>query len=263
MTAIGQAYIHLKPYSPDFDQIDQLQNAAERICIIAALESYHTRNLKLEIELEDGSLKGRMTVIAAGLITALHVGHWTYGTIADYKGFRESVEMLCDEARDYGADVCGKFAHAAGASNKQVFRKERRLKTPGKVLRLMKKLERLEKNFDNLSPNDLKNELKKAREDLDSIADDLTPDDVTTLNKQLVYKKIGGPQNWPDAQATMPKVALRQRFGPGVLAPRIQVRMPDFDRDDRYRRFIDLSTYPIEQLGITFRDGRVIDHKIP
>jgi hypothetical protein len=264
MVTVGQAYINLKPFSFDESRIAEFRDKAEENGVVAAIRNYQTRALTLEIELEEGSLRVRMTIIASSLVGLLGVGHVGYSAIADYKGFKESVKEICEDTRGFGGDFCNKFSHAIGASDSQVFRKERRLKTPGKLLNVMNRLERLEKNYDNMAPNDVKAELKKVREQLDAIAEDVTPDDTTVISKQLRYRKLGNPENWPRERATMPRVGVSGRFSVPIAAgqkhqltfgPVPRVRIPDFDRGDPFHKRIDLSTYPIEQLGIRLADN--------
>jgi len=88
--------------------------------------------------LEEGSLKSRIPVGAALLAI--------YGGVADYKGFKESIVAMCDDARDFAVDVFGPFSDKAGVPTKDIYRFERRLKTPGKLYRITKRLEKTSHN---------------------------------------------------------------------------------------------------------------------
>jgi hypothetical protein len=130
-----------------------------------------------------------------------HAAYHVYGTVADYKGFKDSVTELCNEAREYGADVCDGFVAGAHVNSSRVYRKERRLKTPGRLLRLMNRLEWLEESFDDLSPKKVKEELRRARDNVDLIVDDLAnKEEAKLVVKNLQFPKLGGPQDWPGSR---------------------------------------------------------------
>src|SRR5437763_7722787 len=114
MQVVGQAYIHLKPYSTREERIAELRDVAERISVAAALRHYETRALVLEIELEEGSLKARIGAVAVSLVVILEAAQVDVGKIADYKAFKQGIVNICKDARGFGGEVCDKFAHLAG-----------------------------------------------------------------------------------------------------------------------------------------------------
>lgn len=73
--------------------------------------------------------------------------------IADYKGFKESIVEICEDAKEFAIDVCGPFVKKAGVPKEDVYRFERRLKTPGKLLRISKRLDKLQNSVNELSPS--------------------------------------------------------------------------------------------------------------
>jgi hypothetical protein len=150
VTQLAQAYIHLKPYRASEKEVRSLGRYAKRIAIKAAAEIYGG-DVEVEVQIEEGSLVTRVTII--GLILGV------YGHVADYKGFKESVVELCDDAREFAVDVCGPFVKKAGVSKEDVYRFERRLKTPGKLYRLGKRLDKLQHSVGELSPKDVQKEL--------------------------------------------------------------------------------------------------------
>ncbi len=85
--------------------------------------------VEVDVQIEEGSLITRITVVGGLLLGA-------YSTIADYKGFKDRVVEMCDDAREFAVDVCSPFVKKAGVPNEDVYRFERRLKTPGKLYRL-------------------------------------------------------------------------------------------------------------------------------
>lgn len=124
---LAQAYIHLKPYNAPDRKLRQLGRVAERLALKAAVDIYGG-GVTVDIELEEGSLRTRLTVMGS-------IAFLVYGGIADYGGFKQSAIELCNDAREFAVDVCAPFIQRAGVSRDDVFRFERRLKTPGKLYR--------------------------------------------------------------------------------------------------------------------------------
>jgi hypothetical protein len=207
MTEIAEAYIHLRPFSVSESTLRAIGRSADSIAYSVAREIYGP-TVNIEVKLEAGSLKGRIMVIASSAFLL-------YGGIADYKGFKESVAEMCADARSFGADVCGKFTKAAGASKRQVYRTERRLKTPGRIARVIDRLERLQRQLSDLSPRQVQQELYDINRQLEQIVRDLPPEDAELLEEQVELKGLPPIRNWPQrapkGQVDLPKVALLPR----------------------------------------------------
>jgi len=190
MTQLAQAYIHLRPYSASKTEIQSLGRYARRVAIEAAAEIYGG-GVEIEVQIEEGSLITRITV--AGM---LFVGG-AYSHIADYKGFKESVVELCGDAKEFAVDVCGPFVNKAGVPEEDVYRFERRLKTPGKLYRLSKRLDKLEHSINELSPRDVQKELAKIRAQLESVTKDLSAAEKSQIEIGLRRPKLPPPERWP------------------------------------------------------------------
>lgn len=150
MTQLAQAYIHLKPYAVSEAEARSLGRSAKRTAARAARRIYGG-GVAIEVEIEEGSLRTRITVISVAL-NILNGANWISSTVADLKGFQEGVAQLCDNAREFAVDVCNPFIAKAGVSKEEVYRFERRLKTPGRLYRFSKQLRKLEGSVDDLSP---------------------------------------------------------------------------------------------------------------
>jgi hypothetical protein len=203
---LAQAYIHLSPYDVAPDEEGRLGLIARRTGIAAA-ERVYGDNVAVDIRLEEGSLKVWVTVL-----TILEGLHFTYGTIADYKGFKESVVELCKDAREFGADVCGVFPKKIGASETQVFRTERRLKTPGKIARLISKLDRLKMPDLTLSKTEAERLREQICKELEAVLKDLTAVEAEEL-QQIVSKGLtNAPPSRGGSQLDVQRVGIRPRF---------------------------------------------------
>jgi hypothetical protein len=182
-------------------EIRSLGRFAKRTAIRAASDIYDG-GVEIEVELEEGSLIVRVTVVGAIFVGGV------YSHVADYKGFKESVVELCDDAREFAIDVCAPFIKKAGVPKEDVYRFERRLKTPGKLYRISRRLEKLEKSVNELSPASVQRELAKVRAELDSATADLSAEEKTAIESKIRPPKLPPPQKWPDVEP--PKLAVRE-----------------------------------------------------
>lgn len=180
MTQIAQAYLHLKPFSLNEEIARGLADAADSAARFA-LERSYSAQFDIEIVVQDGSGKVRTIVHAISLTAALEAAHLIYGTIADYKGFKDSIEELCNDSRKFGEIVCDSIPKAVGIKQSSVYRTERRLGTPGRINRVLSQIEQLKISSDDLSPNKLKSELTKIERALERIGDDLAEEDHKAL----------------------------------------------------------------------------------
>jgi hypothetical protein len=179
MADLAQTYVHLRPYDVDVEDIRHLGAAAQEHAVAAAREIYRG-NVTIDVTLEEGSAKLWVTV--AGALTALHI---SYGIIADYKGFKESIVAICEDAREFGTFVSDRFLKDTAATSAQIYRVERRLKVPGKIRRVIAELERLENA--NLSEAELSVQLEAVQQMLARIGKELSPQEVAGLHQMLLH----------------------------------------------------------------------------
>lgn len=198
MAQLAQAYIHLKPYAASDQKLKTLGRTTKRLAVAAA-RRVCGGDVDIIVELEEGSLRTRITVI--GAIIGI------YSTVANYSGFKQSVTELCDDAQKFAVDVCHPFVKKAEANEDQLYRFERRLKTPGKLKRLSRRLERLQRQTSDLSPKNLAKELAAARYDLDQIIEDISPKELELIKKALASPNLPPPNKWPRAE--QPKALLK------------------------------------------------------
>lgn len=201
MAQLAQAYIHLRPYNASDRKLKALGRSTERLAIATARRVYGG-GVEVIVELEEGSLRTRVTVVGT-IVIGLYSG------IANYSGFKQSVGELCNDAQTFAADVCRPFLRKAEASDDQLYRFERRLKTPGKLRRLSRHLERIERQAADLSPNNLAKELAAARNELLQIADDVSAAELKTIGKLILPATLPPPEKWPDVEHT--KAAVKPR----------------------------------------------------
>jgi hypothetical protein len=199
LAQLAQAYIHLKPYSASDKKLKSLGRFAQQRAMKVAAEIYGG-GVTVEVELEEGSVITRITVIGS-----IFIG--VYSGVADYKGFKESVAEMCNDAREFAVDVCGPFVNKAHVPKEDVYRFERRLKTPGKLYRLSRRLERLQDSVDELSPSAVRKELASVRADLDAATVDLSAEERGAIDKGLRPRNLPPPHKWPQREPE--KLAIR------------------------------------------------------
>jgi hypothetical protein len=200
LAQLAEAYIHFRPYKASDREIRALGEFAQRIAVDTAAEIYGG-DVVVHVELEEGSLKSRLRV-AGEVALAIYSG------VAAYSGFKESVVALCTDAQDFSVNVCAPFSEKAGVPVKDIYRFERRLKTPGKLYRITKRLDKLERSLSELSPKDVQKELSRLRRELNAIADDLSKDELKAVEKALRRPKLPPPRKWPEPEPS--KVVLRR-----------------------------------------------------
>jgi hypothetical protein len=204
MAELAQTYVHLRPYQINVENIDRLGTVAEQRAVTAARQIYRV-DVTIDIRLEDGSAKLWVTVV--GAVTALHIG---YGVVADYKGFKEGIVAICEDARTFGTFVSDHFLEDAGATPSQIYRVERRLKVPGRIKRVIAELERIENA--KLSEPDLIAQLESVRQKLAQIEKELSQPEIDGLHQVFLHFENLTPRREqppsPDRRM-LPRIAIR------------------------------------------------------
>jgi hypothetical protein len=144
VTKVAEAYFHLKPYPIDQEHINALGEVTSGLAREFALELFPS-NAVIEVRLSAGSVKGWAGITVTTLMT-------TYNITANYKGFKESVPAIVEDAKEFGTKLVDEFISSNHIPPKKIYRRERRTKTPGKILRLLTRKEWLETHRSQLSP---------------------------------------------------------------------------------------------------------------
>jgi hypothetical protein len=137
----------------------------------------------------------------AGLLLA------TYSAVADYKGFKESLAEMNRDARMFGQLVLDGIRSNLGATNDQVIRAERRTMTPGRIHRVINRLEQLNEFGPKLSDREREKQMRRIARELRAIEYDLTPQEAEKLHENLVY------ENLPALPKPRPAEISPQRLG--------------------------------------------------
>jgi hypothetical protein len=144
VTDIAEAYVHLKRIEITRERMTELGDIASRLAAEAASGIFPDSSI-IEVHLAEGSLKTWIKV-GTGLLGL-------YGLTADYSSFKQSVPEIVRDARTFGDLVINSFITMGHVEGAVVYRKERRTKTPGKILRLLKRREWYESRKNGIPPD--------------------------------------------------------------------------------------------------------------
>ncbi len=158
MTKLSEAYIHLK-VDASLYELEAVQEYLSFIGNKYALELYG-QELDIQVRVEEGSLKAWVT--AAGII---------YAGVAGYGSFRSGIDHLANDAKVFGEIVSSSFIEEAKIDKEKVYRVERRLGVPGKIKRLLTKINRLERA--NYTNSIVQKELGGLREEIQEIVNQI------------------------------------------------------------------------------------------
>lgn len=206
MAKVAEAYIHLRPYGLDRERVNVLGDRALEIAIKAAQEVYGG-DVAIELILEEGSAKFWAKVSAV-----FFAAHFAYGTIADWKAFKEQVTEWVNEARQFGDKVIGEIVKETGAKPSQVYRTERRLKAPGKLRRLIEQLEDLNEVSRTMPRAQIVRQMEQiVVRELEALKAELTREEMKRLFQELKFENLPPLNELPREKPIdpMPKVGMR------------------------------------------------------
>ncbi|MFT4096122.1 MAG: hypothetical protein QM651_03305 [Rhodoblastus sp.] len=183
----------------------ELGEEALSIAIRSAEESFKGE-IELLVQLEEGSVTARVTA-AIGIALAV------YGGIANYKSFKESVAEIASDAKAFNEYVKTTFLAKAQVREKSIYRVERRSKTPGRILKALKRYEWLEEHKKELSRSDQDRVRAVIERQLQLALEDLSKEDQEQLLKAMREIPSEG-----DDRPESPRVAIRGRHDQMELA---------------------------------------------
>jgi hypothetical protein len=131
MAIIAETYIHLA--------IDARKEFIERSRAYLYHRGYNFANqmfkdkVVLYVRVEDGSYRAWLTVAGAIFVA-----------IANYGSFRSGIDHMVNDARRFSEYVISDFLGETQLQDKKIFRLERRLGMPGRIQRLLRRIDRLE-----------------------------------------------------------------------------------------------------------------------
>ena len=210
MAQLAQVRLVLDLHDLSDERIVALGRLADEIAGQVAADIYGG-DVDVDVLIQDGSLLTRITVVG-GLLLGLYHG------VAEYPDFKVGITALCEDAEKYSNKFADKFLHASGISEDHVVKHNTSAKTPGKINRL---LNRLEKTAGKPTSSIIGSELSKAKKDLDSIERDITASEAEHLRTLFEFDTLPPVEHWSSA----PVVVLpRAKSAPQHTRARVRTR---------------------------------------
>jgi hypothetical protein len=172
VTVLAQTYLHLI-VAPSERQISETLEYVQYLGAVSAREHFR-QDVELELRLEQGSLKGWLTVVGG-----LYLGLSNYGSL------REGIDYAVKDSREFSAWIIEKFKSEVPMPPTALYRAERRLGLPGKIQRLYPLLEEASNLIGGRDKVEAKRRLKQVQDQLTSIAAELSDSGETQVLERI------------------------------------------------------------------------------
>ncbi len=175
MARLAQTSIRFQRYEIGPARFERLGVEIDNVAARVARNIYGP-SVEVDVFIESGSLLIRITVIGSIL--------WgTYDAISKYPDFKEGLGELVKDAQDYGSAIVNEVLKVTGQKKPDSVAK--RDMTPGKVSRIIEKLEGVT-NFEKYAPNRvIQDKLRQISRDVQAIERDLGPEELKQLDELL------------------------------------------------------------------------------
>jgi hypothetical protein len=183
VTKIAEAYFHLDPYDVSEEGLERYGQEVADIAADSATGLFDP-NCEIEVRLKIGTLTGWALVVGA------------IGGVLKYKALKENLIEMVDDGRKYGGRVINRFLHKKKIPSGKVFRTERRTKTPGRLLRIVKRQDRLNDNRDRLSKEDVKREMDAIERLILKALEDFPAEDRPIVRAALDSRQTGSQSKY-------------------------------------------------------------------
>ncbi len=172
MAEIAEGYIHLKPFRLHRNADVLGEAILAKTSEIAG--SIYPFSVEINVDIEEGSIRVWTTVLV-GLYTAISV----------YPQFKDGAKALFQDGLYFGERTIEFMEQQLKPSSSQVFRAERRTKTAGKIYRISKRIEKLERHYYSLNVDVREKEAASIRAELDKIMAHLNAEDSAFLSENV------------------------------------------------------------------------------
>jgi len=174
---IGETYIKFD-FEYSESNIQLIQNTYLKEIKYSIEKGFKERNLvKISIEYDKGSLKTRIAIW--GTITTIYMG------IANYGSFRSGVREIINDVKTFSSYVIEKVDQDPNLDENSIIRFEKRTGLPGRIQELYNRIDKLEKNINNLSNNQIQSELEQIKQEVANLTTVLPAQDSETFLNEL------------------------------------------------------------------------------
>lgn len=153
---VGEAYLKF-----DFEYNDENKERVRQAYLnqvnVLSREVLKNREFfKIAIEYDKGSLKTRIVVFG----TTLYLG------IANYGSFRAGVREIINDVRWFSENVIERIDDGPNINQNDIIRTEKRTGLPGRIQELYDRIEKFERNVNNMSQNEIQNEINRIKQEV-------------------------------------------------------------------------------------------------
>ncbi|WP_462147702.1 hypothetical protein [Pseudoalteromonas gelatinilytica] len=164
---LSQAYIHIESMvASDESKLDEFHTEILKFTR-SRVDFFLSPEATITVDYEEGSLIARITVL--GTVSLLLQG------VANYKNFREGIQLIYSDTKRVTDYVISESIFAAGSRQQNVIRLEARVGVIGSVQKVINQLDGIKKGANGTkTANDLSEKLLKVKNDIDKLIKNLT-----------------------------------------------------------------------------------------
>lgn len=198
MSALAQAYVNFQSVSLN---INRFQLNADKISYELAkiAGEIYENSSELDVRAGEGSFKVWGTVF--GVLFAAYQG------IATYSDFRSSVVQLCKDADEFGIRACQHVRRAITDPRDIYVKEQRRKKVPGQIIRLLRKIEQIEKQ--SFSNKDFQKRVATIYQDIDEVIKNLDKEKDRMLLLRHIQERFQFLPFVPSDTTWQPRLLLK------------------------------------------------------
>jgi hypothetical protein len=163
---------------------------------------YFPLPVRIEVDLAEGSLFGKITV--SGLFAGLAI----FGNL---DGSIELAKKIYSGSQSFAEVVSERFISNAGANKDQVESVQVRTNAPKQLVRVLERINELEKSTGTLSPQQMQAELHKLRKQLERALPRVPRQMKMELLEQLEFKHLPPFSQWPTRPPAEPPRAAAEK----------------------------------------------------
>lgn len=141
----------------------------------------NAKTYNIAFEFNKGSLKAKVVIWT----TAIYMG------IANYGSFRAGLREIMKDVKTFSEIVINKCENDPGFGQSDIIRTEKRTGIIGRIEELYSRIDKLERNINNLSDNQIQNELREIKQEIANITVVLGNQDHSAFLNELAeqYKQ--------------------------------------------------------------------------
>lgn len=230
MAKLAQTSIRFRDYEIVRSQFGQLSDDIEVAAGNVAVLIYGP-DVQVDVVVEAGSLLVRITLIGSIL--------WgTYDAVSKYPDFKKGIGELVKDAQEYGSAVVEEVMKATGHRKKPDSVNVREM-TPGRISRVIEKLEEVKRIEAQTPRRVVRDELQKIARDVQAIERDLDTKELQQIDRVLESRglppldKLPKPdedrsviRERPDAFSAPPKRREKLRHHRRFVAGEVTAKLP-------------------------------------